>query len=62
MTGYLTQQAAQARVDDMIRHAEHHRQAHAHQLDRLSGRWIPFRPRRPRAAIAPALVTHEPCN
>lgn len=62
MTGYLTQQLAQARVDDMIREAEHYRRAHAQQLDRLNGGWIRFKPLRPRAAIAPALVTHEPCN
>jgi hypothetical protein len=43
----------------MMHEAEDHRRTHAEQLDRLSGRWIPFRPRRPLAAIAPALVTHD---
>jgi hypothetical protein len=47
---------------DMIQAAEHHRRTHAEQLDRLSGRWIPLRHRRPRAAVAPALVTHDPCH
>jgi hypothetical protein len=47
---------------DMIHEAEHHRRTHAEQLDRLGGRWIRFSPRRPRAAIAPALVTHDPCH
>ena len=59
MTGQLTAHIAQQRVLDVIREAEHHRRTHAEQLDRVSGRWIPFRPRRPRAAIAPALVTHD---
>ena len=62
MTGQLSAQIAQQRVMDMIQAAEHHRRTHAEQLDRLSGRWIPFRPRRPRAAIAPTLVTHDPCH
>jgi hypothetical protein len=46
----------------MSHEAEQHRRTHAEQLDRLNGRWIPFSPRRPRAAIAPALVTHDPCH
>jgi hypothetical protein len=62
MTGQLSAQIAQQRVMDMIHEAEHHRRTHAEQLDRLSGRWIPFSSRRPRAAIAPALVTHDPCH
>ena len=62
MTGQLSAQNAQQRVMDMIHDAEQHRQTHSEQLDRLSGRWIPFSPRRPRAAIAPALVTHDPCH
>jgi len=61
MTGQLSAQIAQQRVMDMIHEAEHHRRTHAEQLDRLSGRWIRFSPRR-RAAIAPALVTHDPCH
>jgi hypothetical protein len=47
---------------DMIHEAEQHRRTHAEQLDRLSGRWIPFSRRSARAAIAPALVTNKPCN
>ena len=62
MTGQLSAQIAQQRVMDMIQNAEDHRRTHAEHLDRLSGRWIPFRPRRRRAAIAPALVTHDPCH
>ena len=62
MTGQLTAQIAQQHVTDMIREAERHRQTHAEQLDRLSGRWIPFRPRRPRAVAAPAMITHDPCH
>jgi hypothetical protein len=62
MTGQLSAQIAQQRVMDMIHEAEHHRRTHAEQLDRLGGRWIRFSPRRPRAAIAPALVTHDPCH
>jgi len=62
MTGQLSAQIAQQRVMDMIHQAEHHRRTHAEQLDRLSGRWIPLRSRRPRAAIGPALVTHDPCH
>jgi hypothetical protein len=62
MTGQLTAQIAQQRVMDMIHEAEHHRRTHAEQLDRLSGRWIRLRPRRTRAAIAPALITHDPCH
>ena len=62
MTGQLTAQIAQQHVSDMIHEAERHRRTHAEQLDRLSGRWIPFKPRRPRAAIAPALVSHDPCR
>jgi hypothetical protein len=62
MTGQLSAQIAQQRVMDMIYEAEQHRRSHAEQLDRLSGRWIPFRPRRPRAVIAPALVSHDPCR
>jgi hypothetical protein len=60
MTGQLSAHIAQQHVMDMIHEAEQHRRTHAEQLDRLSGRWIPFRPRRPRAAIAPAMVTHGP--
>jgi hypothetical protein len=59
MTGQLTAHIAEQRVMDMIHEAEHYRRTHAEQLDRLSGRWIPFKPRRPRAAIAAALVTHD---
>ena len=59
MTGQLTAHLAQQHVLDMIHEAEHHRRTHAEQLDRLSGRWIPFKPRRRRAAIAAALVTHD---
>jgi hypothetical protein len=62
MTGQLSAQIAQQRVMDMIHQAEHHRRTHAEQLDRMSGRWIPFSHRRPRAAIAPALVSHDPCH
>jgi hypothetical protein len=62
MTGQLSAQIAQQRVMDMIHEAEPHRRTHAEQLDRLSGRWIAFSPRRRRAAIAPALVTHDPCH
>jgi hypothetical protein len=62
MTSQLTSHIAQQRVIDMIGEAEHHRRTHAEQLDRLSGRWIPFKARRPRAAAAPALVTHDPCR
>jgi hypothetical protein len=59
MTGQLTAHIAQQHVMDMIHEADDHRRTHAEQLDRLSGRWIPFKPRRPRAAIAPKLVTHD---
>ena len=52
MTGQLSAQIAQQRVMDMIHEAEQHRRTHAEQLDRLSGRWIRFSPRRPRAATA----------
>ena len=62
MTGQLSAQIAQQRVMDMVHEAEQHRRTHAEQLDRLIGRWIPFSSRRPRAAIAPALVTHDPCH
>jgi hypothetical protein len=62
MTGQLSAQIAQQRVVDIVHAAEHHRRTHADQLDRLSGRWIPFRPRRPRAAMTPALVSHDPCR
>jgi hypothetical protein len=62
MTGQLSAQVAQHHVMDMIHEAEQHRRTHAEQLDRLSGRWIPFRSRRPRGAVAPALVTNQPCN
>jgi hypothetical protein len=62
MTGQLSAQVAQHHVMDMIYEAEQHRRTHAEQLDRLSGRWIPFRRRSARAAIAPALVTNKPCN
>jgi hypothetical protein len=62
MTGQLSAQIAQHHVMDMIHEAEQHRRNHAEQLDRLSGRWIPFKPRRPRAAIAAALVTRDPCH
>ena len=62
MTGQLTAQLAQHHVMDMIHEAEQHRRTHAEQLDRLSGRWIPFKPRRRRAAIAPALVAHDPSH
>jgi hypothetical protein len=62
MTGQLSAQVAQQRVMEIAHQAEQHRRTHAEQLDRLSGRWIPFRPRRQRAAIAPALVTHDPCH
>ena len=57
MTGQLSAQIAQQRVLDIVHQAEQHRRTHADQLDRLSGRWIPFKPRRRRAAVAPALVT-----
>lgn len=59
MTGQLTAHIAQQRVMDMIGEAEHYRRTHAEQLDRLSGRWIPFKARRARAAIAPPLVAHD---
>ena len=62
MTGQLSAQIAQQRVMHMIHQADHHRRTHTEQLDRLRGRWIPLRSRRPRAAIAPALVTHDPCH
>ena len=62
MTGQLSAQIAQQRVMDMIQSAEHHRRTHAEQLDRLDGRWIRLRARRSRAAIAPSLVTHDPCH
>jgi hypothetical protein len=62
MTGQLSAQVAHHHVMDMIHEAEQHRRTHAAQLDRLSGRWIPFSRRSSRSAIAPALATHKPCN
>ena len=62
MTGQLTAHIAQQHVIEMIHEAEHHRRTHAEQLDGLRGRWIRFGPRRPRAAIATPLVTHDPCH
>jgi hypothetical protein len=59
MTGHLTGHAAQARIDDMLRQAEHHRQADAAQLDRLSGRWMRLAPRRSRVATAQVLVADD---
>lgn len=61
MTGHLTAQAAQEHNVDMIHAAERHRRAHAELLDRLDGRWLPFRHNRSRAAVVPALVTDKPC-
>jgi hypothetical protein len=62
MTGQLSAQVTQRHVMDMIHEAEQHRRTHAEHLDRLSGRWIRLRRRRPTATVAPALVTNKPSN
>jgi hypothetical protein len=62
MTGQLSAQIAQHHVMDMLHEAEQHRRTHAEQLDRLSGRWFRFSLRRPRAALAPAVVPNKPCH